>query len=69
MDDPVLEYKSGWDDEGEFFIKGWRHMTEKEIEKAEAKAKVDKASAKRKKEQAEAAERKEYERLKKKFDG
>ena len=68
MDDPVLEYKPGWDNEGEFVIKGWRHMTEKEIARAEAKAKVDEASAKRKKEKAKAAERAEYERLKKKFE-
>ena len=67
--DPELEYKSGWDDEGEFVIKGWRHMTEKEIARAEAKAKVDEASAVRKKEKAKAAERAEYERLKRKFDG
>ena len=63
---PVLDV-SGWDG-NEWYVRGERHATPKEIERAEKASAAAKQRNQEKKARAEALERLQYEKLKKKFE-
>lgn len=65
--DPEL-VQMGWDGD-EWEVHGWRHATQKEIEKSRAASVRAKEQAAKRRAQVEAEERKEYEKLKAKFGG
>src|SRR3989304_1876396 len=65
--DSEYRWGGGGDDDRELIIRGWRPMTEKEIEKAKAKRLAALTLKKKEKADKEAAERKQLAELLKKY--